>query len=116
MLRFLADENLKGDIVRGLLRRKPDLDLVRVQDVGLIGADDRTIVAWAAEQARIVLTHDRATMPDIAYERVGAGEPMSGVFIVPRRLAVRQAIDELLLLATCSEPAEWAGRVLHLPL
>jgi predicted nuclease of predicted toxin-antitoxin system len=116
MLRFLADENLKGDITRGLLRRQPDLDLVRVQDVGLIGADDRTIVAWAAAQVRIVLTHDRATMPAIAYERVTAGEPMSGVFIVPRRLAVRQAIDELLLLATCTEDAEWAGRVLHLPL
>jgi hypothetical protein len=33
MLQFLADENFNGDIVRGLLLRQPDLDLVRVQDV-----------------------------------------------------------------------------------
>ena len=35
MLRLLADENFSGDIVRGLLLRQPDLDLVRAQDVGL---------------------------------------------------------------------------------
>jgi precorrin-6B methylase 2 len=35
MLRFAADENFNGDIVRGLLRRNPKLDIVRIQDVGL---------------------------------------------------------------------------------
>lgn len=29
MLRLAADENLNGDIVRGLLRRQPPLDIVR---------------------------------------------------------------------------------------
>ena len=41
MLRLAADENFNADIVRGLLRRLPDLDIVRVQDAGLSGADDR---------------------------------------------------------------------------
>lgn len=40
MLRFAADENFNADIVRGLRRRLPELDIVRVQDVGLSGADD----------------------------------------------------------------------------
>jgi hypothetical protein len=44
MLRFAADENFNNDIVRGLLRRKPDLDIVRIQDVGLSGADDSTVL------------------------------------------------------------------------
>ena len=48
MLRLLADENLNNDIVRGLLRRSPDLDVVRVQDVGLSGAEDPTVLEWAA--------------------------------------------------------------------
>lgn len=116
MLRFLADENFKGDIVRGLLRRQPDLSVVRVQDVGLSGADDATILRWAAEEDRIVLTHDRATMPHFANERVLAGQPMPGLFVIPRRLSVREAIDELLLTAACSTPAEWSGIVLYLPL
>ncbi|MBI2478368.1 MAG: DUF5615 family PIN-like protein [Planctomycetia bacterium] len=116
MLRFLADENLKGDLLRGLLRRQPDLDIVRVQDVGLSGEDDPAVPAWAATEARIVVTHDRATMPTFAFDRVCAGEPMPGLFVVPRRLVLRQAIDELLLIAAEIQPAEWTGKVLHLPL
>ena len=54
MLRFAADENFNGDIVRGLLRRNPKLDIVRVQDVGLSGADDPSVLQWAADQGRII--------------------------------------------------------------
>ncbi len=48
MLRLVADENFNGDIVRALFLRRPDLDVVRVQDVGLAGADDPRVLAWAA--------------------------------------------------------------------
>lgn len=116
MLRLLADENFNGDIVRGLLLRQSDLDLVRVQDVGLVGADDPDVLAWAAENNRIVLTHDRATMSDYAYERVAAGEGMAGVFILNDRFPVGQAIEEILLMVACSEQAEWNGRAVHVPL
>jgi len=66
MLRFLSDENFNGDIVRGLLLRRADFNLVRVQDVGLSGLDDPAVLAWAAENNRILLSHDRTTMPDHA--------------------------------------------------
>ena len=116
MLSLLSDENFNGDIVRGLFLRQPDLDLLRVQDTGLRAADDPDILAWAANNERILLTHDRATMPDFAYERLVRGEPMAGVFVVNDRMLVRQAINELLLLVDCSEQAEWQGIVLYLPL
>jgi predicted nuclease of predicted toxin-antitoxin system len=116
MLRLLSDENFNGDIVRGLFLRQPDLDLLRVQDVGLQEVDDPTILDWAASHDRILLTHDRATMPDFAYERLLRGEPMPGVFVINDRFPVRQAIDELLLMVDCSEQAEWKGIVLYLPL
>jgi len=48
MLLLAADENFNNNIVRGLLRQKPCLDIVRIQDVGLSGADDPTILEWAA--------------------------------------------------------------------
>jgi len=38
MLRLLSDENFNGDIVRGLFLRQPDLDLLRVQDIGKAGS------------------------------------------------------------------------------
>lgn len=65
---------------------------------------------------RILMTHDRATMPDFAYDRLVAGEPMAGVFVVNDRMPIRQAIDELILLIDCSEQEEWQGIVLYLPL
>ncbi|WP_456427269.1 DUF5615 family PIN-like protein [Rhodocaloribacter sp.] len=52
MLRLAADENFNSNIVRGLLRRRPDLNILRVQDVGLAGADDPAILSWAAGEGR----------------------------------------------------------------
>ena len=66
MLRLAADENFNADIVRGLLRRLPDLDIVRVQDAGLSGADDSAVLEWAAREGRIVLTHDVSTLVTLA--------------------------------------------------
>ena len=48
MLRFLADENFNNDVVRGVRRRNPAVDLVRVQDEDLSGAEDPMVLEWAA--------------------------------------------------------------------
>ena len=62
MLRLAADENFNNNIVRGLLRRKPDLDIVHIRDVGLAGTNDPTVLEWAAEEERVLLTHDVTTL------------------------------------------------------
>ncbi len=116
MLKLLADENFNGNVLRAVVHSIPSIDLVRVQDVGLDGAEDPEILEWAASNDRIVLTHDRATMPDFAYSRLDAGEQMPGVFVVDVRQGVRAAVDALLLIETCSELDEWMGRVVYLPL
>ena len=74
------------------------------------------MLAWAAQTHRIVVTHARAPLPAFACERVVAGEPMPGVFVINDRLPVGRAIEELALVTTCSEAWEWAGIVLYLPL
>ncbi len=114
MLRLLSDENFNGEIVRGLFRANPTIDLVRVQDVGLLAADDPAILASAAETGRVLLTQDLATMPSFAYDRMSAGQPMPGVFIVNRRAAIGQSIDDILLFALYSKEGEWEGQVLYL--
>ncbi|MGH2347743.1 MAG: DUF5615 family PIN-like protein [Chloroflexota bacterium] len=115
MLRLLVDENFDNDLLRGVQRRQVPRDIVRVQDVGPRGADDPTVLAWAAEQGRIVLTHDLATLPNHAYDRMSAGLPMTGVFAVAATSSIARAIDDILLLAECSEHAEWEGRIVYLP-
>ena len=116
MLRLVADENFNNHILRGLWRRAPALDVVRVQDCGLSGADDPTVLEWAAHEGRVLLTHDVSTLTHYAYARVAAGKPMPGVFEVSRAVPVGVAIEDLLLLAECSLEGEWEGQVRYLPL
>lgn len=116
MLRLLADENFNGDIVRGLLLRMPGLDLVRIQDLGLSGLDDSSVLSWAADNHRIILTHDRATLPAFAYELMNAGNNLAGVFVLNDRYPVGQAIDQILLIIESSEQSDWVGRVFYLPI
>jgi hypothetical protein len=116
MYRFVADGNFNNDIVRGVRRRNPGVDVVRVQDEGLSGADDPTILEWAAQAGRVVLTHDVSTMTRYACDRVRDGKPMPGVFEVGREVPIGVAIEEILWLAECSLEGEWEGQVRYLPL
>jgi hypothetical protein len=102
MLRLAADENFRGDIVRGLLRRHPSFDIVRAQDVGLAGVSDPLILEWAAEENRILLTHDISTMP--------------GLFEVGPNMSTADAINDILLIAECSMENEWENRIGYIPL
>lgn len=116
MIRLLTDENFDGDILRGLLRRLPNLDVVRVQDVGLVETPDPTILAWAAGEERVLLTHDRDTVPGFAYGRVRNGEFMPGVFLVSDQMPRGQAIDELILALECYAADDCKDLVRHFPL
>ncbi len=116
MLRFLADENLNNDILRGLHRRRPDIDVVRVQDVGLSGADDVEVLEWSAREVRLLLTHDVSTVSKYAYERIRARKPVPGVIEISRTVPILIAIEDLILIAECSLPKEWEGQILYLPL
>jgi predicted nuclease of predicted toxin-antitoxin system len=114
-MRLLADENFNGSILRGLIRRLPDIDIVRIQDVGLIHADDPAILQWAANEGRILLTHDVATVTAYAYERIKNGLPMLGVVEVIATAPIGQVIDDLYLFVCCSQPDEYKGQILFIP-
>ncbi len=115
-MRWLADENFNNDILRGLRRRNPSIDITRAQDAGLTGVDDEILLAWAAEQERVLLTHDVSTMTACTYGRVKNGETMPGVFEVSRAVPIQTAIEDILLLTECSNPGEWEGQIRYLPL
>ena len=117
MLRFLVDENFNGRILRGLLRRLPELDVVRAQDIEHIyQAGDPVLLQWVADEQRVVVSHDISTMAHYAYERVKRWQPMPGLFEVHPDLPIGQAIEDLVLIAAASLPGEWEGQVRFLPL
>ena len=116
MIRFLADENLNIAIVQAVRRRAPEVDLVRVQEIGLGQADDPAVLEWAAANGRIVLTHDARDLPAFAYARVSQGLAMPGVFEIRQHHPLGEIIDDILLLAQASRDDEWANQVNYLPL
>ena len=116
MIRFLADEDFNRRILRGLRRRLPSLDVVRVQDVGLTSQTDTEILEWAAKENSVILTHDVTTMSKHALDRVGQGLAMPGVIEVSQDVPIGKAIEELILIAECSLENEWHNQVIFLPL
>ncbi|MBE9061737.1 DUF5615 family PIN-like protein [cf. Phormidesmis sp. LEGE 11477] len=115
MLSFLADENFDNTIIRGLLRRNSILDIVRVQDVGLSGKDDPTILEWAAQEGRILLTHDVTTITRYAYDRVKARQTMPGVIEVSTNALVGRVIEDILIFVECSKEGEIEDQIQYLP-
>jgi len=112
----LADENFDGRIFRGLVQRLPWLDILRIQDVGLVAAADPDVLAWAATDERVVMTHDVTTMIGFAATRLRRGQPLPGLLVVPSQLSIGEAIADLALLLECTTPQEMANRILFLPL
>lgn len=116
MIRFLADENFNGRILRGIRRTHPDADILRVQDTPVYEASDPQVLEWAAQEGRILLTHDVETMVGFANERIATGLPMPGVFVAHDTLSVGDVVDDLLIVIRASEMNEWANLVTFLPL
>jgi hypothetical protein len=116
VITFGADENFNLLTIRGLQRRKLAIDILLVQDAGLRSADDPVILAWAAEEGRVILTHDIRTMPDFAAQRIAAGQKMPGLIVVPDQMPIGPAIEDLLVIAECTASEEWQGCIEYLPL
>jgi hypothetical protein len=116
VIRLLADEDFNNDILRALRRRRPAVDVVRVQDVGLSGQPDPAVLTWAAAQGRVLLTHDVATLVGHAFARLEAGRPMTGVFVAPQTAPAAAVISDLELIDEASDGTDWVGRVVYLPL
>ncbi len=114
--RFLADNDFNERVLRGLLRRQPTMEILRVRGVGLDQAPDDVVLAYAAAERWIVLSHDVNTMSAAACDRIVAGLPMAGLVLVRQHARLLPTITDLLTIWGASEAEEWADRVEFLPL
>jgi hypothetical protein len=115
-IRFLADADLNRAVVNGVIRREPSIDFLTAHAAGLQGLNDGEVLALAAEHKRVLVSHDVGTMPAHFRAFRGAGGQSSGVFLIPQRLDVGTAIDELVLIWMASEASDWEDRLEWLPL
>jgi len=68
-----------------------------------MNTESGTTQNWAARHNRVLLTHDVQTLVGFAWESIEAGKPMAGVIILGRKLRVSEAVEELLVIAECSD-------------
>ena len=114
-IRFLADADLNHDVVKGVLRREPMIDFRIAAGGELRGLSDPEVLALAASEGRILVSHDRKTMPRAFAEFVSAiSSP--GAFIISQKVDHLTAIEALPLVWAASDAEEWANHICTLPL
>ena len=115
MFRLLVDHEFNERILRGVQSRA-EVDVVLARAVALQDKPDEVLLARAAAEERIVLSHDLETMPRFAIAQVRAGIGMPGLILVPQDLAIGRAIEELTILLLCSDQEEWRDIIVYIPL
>ena len=113
MIRFQADADLNGHILRAIRRREPGIDFKSADAAQLRGVPDPEVLARAADENRILVTHDMRTMPK-HFATYLQTHTSPGVFIVPQSLPIATAADELILIWAASEAEEWTDRIFWL--
>ncbi|HEY3159969.1 MAG TPA: DUF5615 family PIN-like protein [Vicinamibacterales bacterium] len=116
MVRFLADASLHHAIVTGCLRREPLMDFVSAHVAKLEGLRDLEVLALAAAQGRILVTHDFRTMPRHFAEFVASGATSPGVLLANQRTPLGVVIEDLVLIWRASTPDDWKNRIVGIPL
>ena len=112
--RFLADADFNQKIVLGLRRREPSVDILDAHKGGVVGVHDSDVLRIAAEFARILVSHDRKTMPAY-FARFCSERSSPGIIIVSQDLGIGAAIEDLLLIWATTDAEEWAGNIGFVP-
>jgi len=115
LIRFQADADVDNDIVHAFRRREPAAEFVSAVEGGIVGLPDPDVLEIAAQQQRILVTHDRRTMPGHLRDRLDDGKSSPGVFIVSQSAPIGPVVEALVLVWAASDSREWRDNVHHIP-
>ena len=113
-VRFQADADLNENIAKGVLRRQPQIDFTTANEAGFEGVPDEDVLSIAASDGRILVTHDRKTMPSHFAEFI-VNRESPGVIIVPKNAEVARVIDDLMLIWNASAADEYVNLIRSIP-
>ena len=114
-IRFLADADLDYAIVQGIRRREPAIDFKSANDARLEGLPDDGVLEVAAVEQRILVSHDKRTMPVHFAARIKSGRRSPGVLLALPRASVGDIVESLLIIWSSSREEEWTDQIHHLP-
>ena len=102
-------------IIHAVHRRNPDIDFQTADEGKIRGLPDQDVLAFAAREGRLLVSHDCSTMPDHFADFVSARHSPV-VFIFAQNVPISIATGELLLIWETSEAEEWINTLQWLPL
>ena len=114
-VRFQADADLNQIILQALIRHEPEVDFQTATRADLAGLTDQDVLAMAMREGRVLVTHDQTTMPYHFADFI-ASHTSPGLVVIPQRLPLFSAVEDLLLIWSASEADEWINRICFLPL
>ncbi len=114
-VRFQADADLDGRVLRGLKRVAPEIDFQTAAESALEGIPDPEVLAIAAGAGRVLVSQDRRTMPT-HFRRFVSVTKSPGVILLREGLSIAAAIEELILIWSASDAEEWTNRLIWIPL
>jgi hypothetical protein len=113
-VRFQADADLRRPIIAGLRRREPTIDFRTAHDAGLAGLNDAAVLAVAADEGRLLVSHDVSTMPE-HFARFIQTRSSPGLILISQELSYHHAIEGLLRLWATTEAEDWQNVLSFLP-
>jgi hypothetical protein len=113
--RFLADEDLRLEIVLAARRFEPALEFVTISDLGRKGSDDSQVLEFAHSDGLIVVSHDVNTLRPAAEARVRDGRGVAGLLLTSQRSKSRDVAESIVLIWAASEADEWTNRIEFVP-
>jgi hypothetical protein len=75
-----------------------------------------SVLEFAAEEERILVSHDVSTMPIHFAEIMTQRASSPGVILLPQSMPIGDAIDEIILIWAASDASEWRNKISWLPL
>jgi hypothetical protein len=114
-IRFQADADLNQIILLATIRQEPTIDFQTAIAADLPGVDDLTVLARTARNGRVLITHDRKTMPWHFAEFI-TREASPGLLVIPQSRSIAVAVENLILIWSVTEAEEWLNRIVILPL
>jgi len=114
-IKFQADTDFNHTIIYALQRREPAIEFRTADEAKIRGLSDPEVLAAAARDGRILVSHDHQTMP-VHFANFIATQQSPGVFLLSQDLLLRIAVEELLMIWEASEAEEWSNTLQYLPL
>jgi uncharacterized protein DUF5615 len=114
-IKFQADADFNQTIIYALQRREPAIEFQTADEAQIRGLPDPEVLAIAAREGRIPVSHDHHTMP-LHFANFIASQQSPGVFLFSQNLPIGIAVEELSMIWAVSEAEEWLNTLQYLPL